>query len=72
MTRDGPDTFWVVSSSATTVRDLDWLRRQGGIDATDETDAFAVLGVMGPAARDLLGWSATTGPRTFPFGTAGR
>ena len=29
VTRDGPDSFWVVSSSATTVRDLDWLRRHG-------------------------------------------
>ena len=26
-------SFWVVSSSATTVRDLDWLRRHGGIAA---------------------------------------
>ena len=56
VTRDGPDSFWVVSSSATTVRDLDWLRRMGGLEASDETDAYAVLGVMGPAAPDLLGW----------------
>ncbi len=64
VTRDGPDSFWVVSSSATTVRDLDWLRRRGGVEATDETDGYAVLGVMGPAAPDLLGWS------DFPFATA--
>ncbi len=64
VTRDGPDSFWVVSSSATTVRDLDWLRRQGGFAAEDVTDAFAVLGVMGPDAPALLGWSE------FPFGTA--
>jgi glycine cleavage system aminomethyltransferase T/glycine/D-amino acid oxidase-like deaminating enzyme len=64
VTRDGPDRFWIVSSSATTVRDLDWLRRQGEIVAEDVTDDFAVLGVMGPAAPALLGWS------DFPFGTA--
>ena len=51
VTRDGPDTFWLVSSSATTVRDLDWLCRKGGIEGGDVTEAFAVLGVMGPASR---------------------
>ncbi len=64
VTRDGADSFWIVSSSATTVRDLDWLRRQGGIVADDVTDDHTVLGVMGPAAPELLGWS------DFPFGTA--
>jgi len=64
VTRDGPETFWVVSSSATTVRDLDWLRRQGGVEASDETDAYGVLGVMGPQAPALLGWS------DFPFATS--
>jgi glycine cleavage system aminomethyltransferase T/glycine/D-amino acid oxidase-like deaminating enzyme len=54
VTRDGPDRFWVVSSSATTVRDLDWLRRRGGVEGEDVTDAHAVLGVMGPASRELL------------------
>jgi glycine cleavage system aminomethyltransferase T/glycine/D-amino acid oxidase-like deaminating enzyme len=54
--RTGPETFWVVSSAATTVRDLDWLRRQGGIEAVDRTDDFSVLGVMGPQAPALLGW----------------
>ncbi len=72
VTRDGPDSFWVVSSSATTVRDLDWLRRHGGVEGGDVTDAFAVLGVMGPASRDLLGrlssddWS----DGGFPFATS--
>ncbi len=54
VTRDSPDTFWLVSSSATTVRDLDWLCRKGGIEGGDVTDAFAVLGVMGPTSRELL------------------
>jgi len=72
VTRDREDTFWVVSSSATTVRDLDWLRRHGGVEAGDVTWAFAVLGVMGPASRELLGrlssddWS----DEGFPFATS--
>jgi len=72
VTRDREDTFWVVSSSATTVRDVDWLRRHGGVDAGDVTWAFAVLGVMGPASRELLGrlssddWS----DEGFPFATS--
>jgi 4-methylaminobutanoate oxidase (formaldehyde-forming) len=72
VTRDAPDAFWVVSSSATTVRDLDWLRRQGGVAGQDVTDAYAVLGVMGPASRDLLerlssdDWSEAG----FPFATS--
>jgi 4-methylaminobutanoate oxidase (formaldehyde-forming) len=72
VTRDREDCFWVVSSSATTVRDLDWLRRHGGVEGGDVTDAFAVLGVMGPASRELLGrvssddWSDDG----FPFATS--
>jgi 4-methylaminobutanoate oxidase (formaldehyde-forming) len=72
VTRDAPDRFWVVSSSATTVRDLDWLRRRGGVEGEDVTDAHAVLGVMGPASRELLArissddWS----DHGFPFATS--
>jgi 4-methylaminobutanoate oxidase (formaldehyde-forming) len=72
VTRDGPDTFWIVSSSATTVRDLDWLCRHGGVEGGDVTDAFAVLGVMGPRSPDLLArlsdddWSEDG----FPFATS--
>jgi 4-methylaminobutanoate oxidase (formaldehyde-forming) len=76
VTRTGPDTFVMVSSSATTVRDLDWLRRHtSGLDLTidDVTDDHAVLGVMGPAARALMGrvdevadWSE----EGFPFATS--
>lgn len=55
--RDGDDSFWVVSSSATTVRDLDWLLRQTGLAADDVSDEYAVLGVMGPDAPALLGWT---------------
>ncbi|CAB4703273.1 unannotated protein [freshwater metagenome] len=57
VTRSGPEEFVLVSSSATTVRDLDWLRRHSaGLDVTitDTTDATSVIGVMGPSSRTLL------------------
>ena len=68
VTRDGPDTSGWSPRSATTVRDLDWLCRKGGIEGGDVTDAFAVLGVMGPASRELLSrlsaddWSEAASP----------
>ncbi len=57
VTRTGPDSFLMVSSSATTVRDLDWIRRHVAdrdVTVEDVTDDHAVLGVMGPRARDLM------------------
>jgi len=71
VTRTGADSFLLVSSSATTVRDLDWLARHG-VPARDVTDDYSVLGVMGPRSRTLLGalsdgdWSADG----FPFATS--
>ena len=76
VTRTGEDEFLIVSSSATTVRDLDWLRRQtpAGLDVElrDITDEHAVLGVMGPASRDLVtGLGAEEmGEEDFPFATS--
>jgi 4-methylaminobutanoate oxidase (formaldehyde-forming) len=58
VTRTGACEFLLVSSSATTIRDVDWLRRHlAGRSAVvdDVTDAYAVLGVMGPRARELVG-----------------
>lgn len=62
VTRTGADEFLLVSSSATTIRDLDWLRRQAppgpevrvDVQLRDVTADFSVLGVMGPGSRDLL------------------
>jgi 4-methylaminobutanoate oxidase (formaldehyde-forming) len=57
VTRTGADAFLMVSSSATTVRDIDWLRCHlpaGEVTVDDVTDAFSVLGVMGPRSRELL------------------
>jgi len=76
VTRTADDEFLIVSSSATTVRDLDWLRRQTptGLDVElrDITDEHSVLGVMGPASRDLLAGLGAEGlgEEEFPFATS--
>ncbi len=58
VTRTGQQEFLLVSSSATTIRDLDWLRRQTpadlDVELRDVTADFSVIGVMGPASRELL------------------
>jgi glycine cleavage system aminomethyltransferase T/glycine/D-amino acid oxidase-like deaminating enzyme len=83
VTRTGADSFLLVSSSATTVRDLDWIERhlEPGADVTvvDRTEDLSVIGVMGPRSRELLGRvsrGATTGEgadwsdEAFPFATS--
>jgi 4-methylaminobutanoate oxidase (formaldehyde-forming) len=73
VTRTSSDGFLLVSSSATTIRDLDWIRRHGGgAVARDVTEDFSVLGVMGPASRDLLTplTDADLGDAAFPFATS--
>ena len=74
VTRTGPERFLVVSSSASTVRDLDWLRRHARPDTLvdDVTDDHAVLGVMGPGTPALLGRlaDADLGDEAFPFATS--
>jgi glycine cleavage system aminomethyltransferase T/glycine/D-amino acid oxidase-like deaminating enzyme len=76
VTRTGPDAFLLVSSSATTIRDLDWIDRHlapgAVVSVHDRTDELSVIGVMGPRSRDLLGvvsdvdWS----DEAFPFATS--
>ncbi len=78
VTRVAADEFLLVSSSATTVRDLDWigrhLRTRVGAAATveDRTDAYSVLGVMGPRSRELLSGlvDADLAEEAFPFATS--
>ncbi|NRQ49536.1 GcvT family protein [Aeromicrobium stalagmiti] len=76
VTRVADDEFMLVASSATTERDQDWIRRHvpDGIDAvvTDITDRLAVLGVMGPASRELLArlGAADLGEDAFAFGAS--
>ncbi len=76
VTRLSPEEFLLVSSSATTERDQDHIRRRMPAGAAarlvDVTSAYAVLGVMGPRSRDLLAALSTAdlGPAAFPFGTS--
>ena len=75
VTRIAEDQFWVVSGAAQTIKDLHWLKINIAEDefccVSDITNAWAVLGVMGPNSRDLLG--ATLGhdmsTAAFPFGS---
>ena len=79
VTRTGEQEYLIVSSAATTERDKDHLRRTierriPGARATlvDVTSALAVLGVMGPRSRELLGrlTDADLGDDAFPFGSS--
>ena len=76
VTRTGAEEFFLVSSSATTERDQDWIRRNipDGlvVGVEDVTDDFAVYGVMGPRSRELLSrlTDADLSDKGFPFGTS--
>ncbi|MBM6400515.1 GcvT family protein [Phycicoccus sonneratiae] len=74
VTRTGREEFLVVSSAATTRRDLDWLARHrvGAPAIVDVTSAYAVLGVMGPRSRELLSrlTQAALDDAAHPFGTS--
>ena len=58
VTRVSETEFLLFSSAATTVRDLDWIRRHIDEDKRcavfDATSSLAVYGVMGPRSRELL------------------
>jgi 4-methylaminobutanoate oxidase (formaldehyde-forming) len=74
VTRLADDAFLVVTVAAVATHDADWIRRgiaAGRVTLTDVTSAFAVLGVMGPHSRDLLGrlTGAELSNAAFPFGT---
>jgi 4-methylaminobutanoate oxidase (formaldehyde-forming) len=79
VTRTGPDSFLLVSSSATTIRDLDWIERHvapgADISVRDRTEDLSVVGVMGPRSRDLMSRVSTGGTDAwsddaFPFATS--
>jgi 4-methylaminobutanoate oxidase (formaldehyde-forming) len=76
VTRTADDAFLVVTSAAASTHDADWIRRrlEPGTRATltDVTSAYAVLGVMGPRARDLLArlTDADLSNAAFPFATS--
>ena len=74
VTRLAEDRFWVISGAAQTIKDLHWLQSHIGEDefccVSDITNAWAMLGVMGPDSRDLLTEVLRHDMSTqqFPFG----
>ena len=74
VTRIDETSFWVVSGAAQTIKDMHWLKSNIGDDefccVSDITNAWAVLGVMGPNSRALLGETLNHDMSTesFPFG----
>jgi 4-methylaminobutanoate oxidase (formaldehyde-forming) len=76
VTRLAENQYWVVSGAAVTHRDLDWLAKNMPEDdhcfVTDITNAWAVLGVMGPGSRNLLteALNVDLGNENFAFGAS--
>ncbi len=76
VTRLRDDAYFIVSGSAQTTRDACWIRRHVPAGAraavTDVTEAYAVLAVMGPRARALIGrlTDADLDNDAFPFATS--
>ncbi|HKW93011.1 MAG TPA: FAD-dependent oxidoreductase [Methylomirabilota bacterium] len=76
VTRLAADAYLIVTGSAQATRDADWIRRHlpagARVVLTDVTDAYAVIGVMGPRSRELLARvsDADLGNGAFPFGTS--
>ena len=70
--RLGADRFLLVTGTAQTTRDADWIGRHlpKGATLSDVTGDYAVVAVMGPRARDLLAQLTTAplGKAEFPFG----
>lgn len=76
VTRFSEDTFFIVTGGATAVRDFDYIQRRIPPDAnafiTEVTQAYTMLGVMGPKSRELLRTltDADLSNENFPYGTA--
>ncbi|HEY5096491.1 MAG TPA: FAD-dependent oxidoreductase, partial [Acidimicrobiales bacterium] len=76
VTRMAHDRYLLVTSSASVVRDREWVERHVGRDehaaVVDVSSAYAVYGVMGPASRALLQrlTRADLSDEAFPFATS--
>ena len=76
ITRVDRDSFLLVTSAGSAVRDQDWIarhiRRDQQATVVDVTAAHAVLSVMGPRSRELLARLTRAGlsDAAFPFGTS--
>ncbi|HTI72643.1 MAG TPA: FAD-dependent oxidoreductase [Candidatus Limnocylindria bacterium] len=74
--RLGAEEFYMISGTSQAVRDLDWIRRNTlpgeRLELADVTEAYGVLGVMGPNSRQLLSRVADAdfSNEAFPFGTS--
>ena len=69
------ERFLVVTAFSTQVKDADWVTRHtpdgAHMTVTDVTSGYAVLGVFGPKARDIVAplTDADLSNEAFPFGT---
>jgi len=76
VTRFGKNTFFIVTAAATAVRDYDYFKcrfpANDHVTLTDVTHGYAMLAVMGPGSRELLGklTDADLSNDAFPYGTA--
>jgi 4-methylaminobutanoate oxidase (formaldehyde-forming) len=74
LSRVGPDAWFVVTGSAQRIRDADWIRRHADgrrVSVTDQTEAWATLGLMGPRVREVLARAtdADLDNAAFPYGS---
>lgn len=73
--RLGEQKFLIITGSAQTVQDADWIRKNMAVDAhchvSDVTGAWSVLSIMGPNSRRLLRRvsKADFSNAAFPFST---
>jgi heterotetrameric sarcosine oxidase gamma subunit len=76
ITRLQGDRYLLVTSAASPVRDAVWIERHvrsaEHVSVVDVSSAYAVLGVMGPRSRELLGrlGPADLSNEAFPFSTS--
>ncbi len=76
--RTTPNEYRIISGTSQTVRDLDWIgsniKAEEHAELVDITNAYGVLGVMGPSSRALLSRlsDADLSNEAFPFGTCRR
>ncbi|MBS0580520.1 MAG: FAD-dependent oxidoreductase [Proteobacteria bacterium] len=76
VTREAEDRYLIVTACASQTRDFHWLRthipEHARAAAVDVSSGYAVLGLMGPRSRSLLGelTDADLGNEAFPFGTS--
>ena len=74
--RTGAQEFYLITGTAQAVHDLDWIRSQflphERAAVADVTEAWAVLGLMGPNSRAVLAQltDADLSNEGFPYGTA--